>query len=429
MTVDHSPIASPCAGEESPESPRFSGLNLVWVGSVPLLVFMFLSWRHRFGLVDDAYIPMVYARNLMRGLGLVFRPGGGAVEGFTSPLWTAGLTLGEILCIPLPTLAWLGSVGAGMGLLFLSAKIVPLLYPTLSRKESHIGAGFAALLLASDFTYVGWSASGLETSAYALAQMGLLYSVIKPASPRTVALTLLILALLRPEGICLLLPCLGIIRWQGRSLRPVGMAIFYWLALPYAAFLVWRYTNFGYWLPNTFYAKHGFGGWPLLWRGAFYAYTFFLPRPVFILLGFIILTKDWKKSNSVPLGLFALTNLLIVILEGGDHFAMHRFLLPLLPFLALLTARGVLGMMAQAFASRPALTPSQQTAILAGFCLILTLGQHSRIAIYKNDDHYIFSKGVQWLANESAWAESWKRYWLWLKEKYPPDTLIAVTTA
>ncbi|MDX9753990.1 MAG: hypothetical protein RBU29_08520, partial [bacterium] len=73
--------------------------------------------------------------------------------------------------------------------------------------------------------------------------------------------------------------------------------------------------------------------------------------------------------------------------------------------------------------------PSQQTAILAGFCLILTLGQHSRIAIYKNDDHYIFSKGVQWLANESAWAESWKRYGLWLKEKYPPGTLIAVTTA
>lgn len=52
-----------------------------------------VGWYHRAGLVpglvvDDAYISFRFARNLVRGEGLVFNPGE-RVEGYTNFLWTA----------------------------------------------------------------------------------------------------------------------------------------------------------------------------------------------------------------------------------------------------------------------------------------------------------------------------------------------------
>src|SRR3954469_24888634 len=40
-----------------------------------------------FSLFDDAMISMRYARNVARGLGPVWNPGGERVEGYTNPLW------------------------------------------------------------------------------------------------------------------------------------------------------------------------------------------------------------------------------------------------------------------------------------------------------------------------------------------------------
>ncbi|MBD3266316.1 hypothetical protein GF373_06565, partial [bacterium] len=34
---------------------------IAWLSLIPIAIFLYLIVKHRFGLVDDAYIPMVYA--------------------------------------------------------------------------------------------------------------------------------------------------------------------------------------------------------------------------------------------------------------------------------------------------------------------------------------------------------------------------------
>lgn len=73
--------------------------------------------------VDDANIYFRYGRNLARGLGCVWNPGGERVEGCTSPLWTAACAAGFaasetperglfVLSVGLATVAaWLVALG------------------------------------------------------------------------------------------------------------------------------------------------------------------------------------------------------------------------------------------------------------------------------------------------------------------------------
>src|SRR3954468_15755896 len=54
-----------------------------------------------FSLFDDAMVSMRYARNMARGLGLVWNPGGPHVEGYTNPLWVVYMAAVHLLPLPL----------------------------------------------------------------------------------------------------------------------------------------------------------------------------------------------------------------------------------------------------------------------------------------------------------------------------------------
>ena len=90
------PVKSPGQDERSRRSARMAQLS--WWG-VPVVLIagvvdaIAIRWT-----CDDAFISFRYARNLVRGHGLVFNPGE-AVEGYTNFLWTLGLALGMILDI------------------------------------------------------------------------------------------------------------------------------------------------------------------------------------------------------------------------------------------------------------------------------------------------------------------------------------------
>lgn len=76
----------------------------------PILIYFFLLNHFPYGLVDDAYIPMTYARNLVEGHGIVFYPGGERVEGFTSPLWMFVLSIFAFVKLSLPAAAFYGGI-------------------------------------------------------------------------------------------------------------------------------------------------------------------------------------------------------------------------------------------------------------------------------------------------------------------------------
>ena len=149
-----------------------------------------------------------------------------------------------------------------------------------------------------------------------------------------------------------------------------------------------------------------------------YVYTFFIPRPFLVFLLFSVLLASKKRpSNYGPFWFMVLANFGIAILLGGDHFALHRFLLPALPFLAIITVHGIQASLHR-FISYLTLIHKPALAGLIFFVFIITLiGQNRVLFHYKKDDAYIFSKGARWLIDEAAWAENWKILGLWLKQK------------
>jgi hypothetical protein len=223
---------------------------------LPLAVFLahallFGSW-----IVDDAGITFVYARNLAAGHGLVSQPGLPPVEGFSNFLWMlafvpaflAGLFDPAIV----PKLASLALVGGSFFLL--DRALVSL---TGSRAIPLV----TLLLLAICSPFVIWTVSGLENPLYVFLLCVLLWLVVRErlrereigAFPWVAGAVAACLALTRPDGILFapLYPLLAVPRW-GRIWRYAAV-----LALLLGAFLLFRWSYFGDFVPNTFYAKGG----------------------------------------------------------------------------------------------------------------------------------------------------------------------------
>src|SRR6266404_1898363 len=131
-----------------------------------LLVFViglaaFNVLRYRQYVLDDTYISLRYARNLVEGQGLVFNPGE-RVEGYTNFLFVLLAALFMKIGIdPVLALKWL-LAGAGGGTLWLSARL------------ERLGAsGGAALPLSVVFllplpAFAYWSLCPMETMLFTL---------------------------------------------------------------------------------------------------------------------------------------------------------------------------------------------------------------------------------------------------------------------
>src|ERR671933_1076881 len=59
-----------------------------------------INGERYFVLFDDEMVSMRYARNLARGYGLVWNPGGERVEGYTNLLWVLYMALVHLLPLP-----------------------------------------------------------------------------------------------------------------------------------------------------------------------------------------------------------------------------------------------------------------------------------------------------------------------------------------
>ena len=80
------------------DAPRWERPLLLTATVFAVAVFVFDFWRYAGYLIDDTYISLRYAKNLVDGLGLVFNPGE-RVEGYTNFLFVllgaAALRLGS----------------------------------------------------------------------------------------------------------------------------------------------------------------------------------------------------------------------------------------------------------------------------------------------------------------------------------------------
>ena len=210
------------------------------------------SSGHAWGC-DDAYISYRYARNLVRGNGLVFNKGE-RVEGYSNFLY--------LLCITpafyLTNLTGVYFYAVILNALFLVAAFW-VFYSFVQQELGRKKALIAVLLFAACPALWAAVASGLETTLVLLLQVGIWVAVVrlmKGYHQRDVwilcgAVSLCVLA--RADGF--LAPGIAIVylllmrKWRIAFLASMAFLL---TLVPYILF---RYEYYGHLLPNTYYVK------------------------------------------------------------------------------------------------------------------------------------------------------------------------------
>ncbi|MFT7670072.1 MAG: arabinofuranosyltransferase [Planctomycetota bacterium] len=310
-------------------------LNLALL--VALVPFAWLVSRF-WWTCDDALISFRYAEHLAGGTGLIFNPGESPpVEGFSNLLWILLLAPYQWMGFGLPSAANVISTACGFGLISLVVRYVQL------RFEAKMPVALAAgLFLACLPPFVIWSTSGLETMPFALAVFATFSALtIDPEKPRPylAGVFAIAAALLRADGA---LWCgfafLAVLPFWSRARFRAVLITGVLLTLAVALHFLWRHSYFGEWLPNTAKIKAGYTSLRGE-RGLRYLASFLLAVPSIALVLVLapIATRSCKRA--VPSALiFVVASFGYAIYVGGDFMTMGRFVVPCLPFVALLFA-------------------------------------------------------------------------------------------
>lgn len=295
---------------------------------------------HRFWfLLDDAYISFHFARNWAGGHGLRFNLADAPVEGYTNfALVAIGAAIERA---GLSIEAWIPAVTAGAGAL--------LTVGTYRAIRARLGvdalvAALATALLACSAQYAVWSTSGLETMLFALAMFATFERlVLAPGGVAVVsgAAWALLLALTRAEGIYWIVPLVALTALSRRArgqpaARPLA-AFAALVALPYGAYFAWRLATFGHPFPMTAYSKvrPSLAG---LERGFDYVASQVCTSPTLLVVlpGLVAALRPGRRALALPAAAMSLGLSAWSVLVGGDFMTFGRFLVPALPFDALL---------------------------------------------------------------------------------------------
>ena len=300
-------------------------------------------------VVDDAMTSMQYAKQLARGHGLVFNIGE-RVEGYSNFAWVLVMTpcywLSTKLSFDFVRAVVLVSVA-------IAAATVALLFTTLcrqhGRKSPLVWFGLALLVVDNSFTV--WAILGLEVHLLALCMLLAVVALESTSTRRWLWLGLALLGahLTRPDAGLFCAVVLGnelleawLLRARGSALArerafQAVLAAAVWL-VAYASYFAWRYRYFGYLMPNTYYLKLG-GDIDAWARGLRYLRSFLDVR-AFVPLLALLAVCSLRRPVVRALLFYTLLHTFYVVYVGGDFFSGHRFFVPLLPLLAVLTTAG-----------------------------------------------------------------------------------------
>ncbi|MBL8734882.1 MAG: hypothetical protein JNL12_00515 [Planctomycetes bacterium] len=331
--------------------------RLLVLGGLGLsLLLLLLHSVHYLFLTDDAFISFRYARNLSEGFGLVFNPGHEPVEGYSNFLFVLVLAAFHRIGLAPETMAHVLTFAGTIALWATVAWFAVRRLPAPGREWIAV---LPLFLLAATRSVAVWSTSGLETRWFeSLLVGGALRMIVEVeselAGSRRRALAVWLFALAtwtRPDGLlisCCSFATAAAVLWRhGRlDLRSFALRL-----LPFAVIVgghfLWRHAYYGYWLPNTYYAKVGGRAW---WdSGLMYGAAFVLEYGVVLWLPLLVagvLHHRRAGTAHVPavFGAVVLPHWFYVTAIGGDHFE-YRPLDLYFPFLYLLLADGVRGLL------------------------------------------------------------------------------------
>ena len=383
---------------------------------------------------DDAFISFRYADNLVRHGELVFNVNE-RVEGYTNFLWT--LLMAGVLKLgldPVPWSKWLGMAFAA-ATLFVVAR-----FTARTEGQASPWDALAPALLAGSPAFACWATGGLETALFTFTSTAAWTTYLlerqsavagRPARPWS-GLWLAAAAMTRPEGM-LLWGLTGLHRlvellWTQRGrLRPTRQdwSWGFFFAVPFGAYYAWRWHYYGWPFPNTYYVKTGaknFWGPGLryLWSW-FEAHPFLWMAP---LLG--ALRRELPGGRMLRLqtlvGLITVALAVHVVRVGGDFMALQRFLVPLMPGLAVLVALGL----------RTALEPALRRAprrLAVGALLFAGLSAGWTVQVDRDALRVDSQGGVDSIGWLAMFAEQCTVIGKWLETQAPPEASLAITAA
>ncbi len=281
-------------------------------------------------LHDDFLISERYARNLVRGQGLVFNPGE-RIEGFSDPLMVLAV------CTPVEALGvsadHLGlAVAAVNGIAH--ALIAVLLFARFGGTTGRFHPGLALALAYLTLPHHAFHArSGLEIYWQAL----FLFIVLARlrAGGRLFYVALAALPLVHSIDLPLWAGAVIARLWLERRRILSEVLAVAASALPLAAYFVFRFAYYHQILPNTYYLKSVGVTAPILGlRYLLHAAVWILP--VLVVLAFVLANRKARASLAAGALAIFVPYLVFVAKVGGDNFAWYRFVLVLVPSLLLL---------------------------------------------------------------------------------------------
>jgi len=307
-------------------------------------------------LQDDSYITYRYARNVARGAGPVFNTSE-RVEGYTNFLWMMLLSALGVLGVPFATIIPLSQV---LGVLC-GIGVIVIFFFFVRRWSTGppAVAPLATLFLAANGSFAYWCVSGMETGLFALLIAAAFFTYLSARTTGGFVGTSALLglaALTRPEGalfwavVLLHFVVRRALKDRRDALRPTNVRDLALLLVPFlvlvAPLYIWQLSYYGYFFPNTFYAKTGIAA-TYLKSGIAYVTSFHKAYGFWGLALLFPVGLALRRRGLVPAlpFLFALLVLAIqglyTVSVGGDVLRIYRFFVPVYFLFYFVLAEGV----------------------------------------------------------------------------------------
>lgn len=379
---------------------------------------------------DDAFISFRYADNLVRHGELVYNPGE-RVEGYTNFLWT--LLMAGVLALGLDPVVWSRVLGVAC-----AAGALGVVARFTARAEGGPSTwdALAPLLLAAAPAYACWATGGLETALFTLLVTLGWTSYLRERAPGARGLPssgvwLALSALTRPEGMLFFgltgLHRLGTLVLVERRLP--DRRDWLWgagFALVFVPYYAWRWLYYGWPFPNTYYVKTGASGF---WRpGWAYVWSWVTAHHLWVVPALAAVRRPLPGAGEGRLltlaALYTGALVLHVARVGGDFMALHRFLVPVMPILAVVAARGVRGIV-EALAA----AGHGRVRLALGGLLVAALVGVQTVRVDREALKVGSEAGVDSIGWLKMFAGQCTAIGRWLAENAPPDASLATTAA
>jgi hypothetical protein len=292
---------------------------------------------------EDAAILMRYAAHVAEGHGIVWNVGEPPVDGATDFLL-------------MMTLAWMGELGltidAATYVLGFASHVLTILLVYAGVRRLHGAPRWMAFLSAAFIAFgpgIRYVEAYFGTPYFGLFSALTWYHATRAfkhgestVSALTFAVSGLLLGLTRPEGVFLAFAMLaGLV--LARGLRATRLTILFFLLVfgtLGTAYFAWRWSHFGYPLPNTYYIKGGKTvHWGHLMGGVRHLVALTLPLLAFLplfVVAEVLATDEGRQEGRKELffSLFPIVAFTLVgVLHEGLMDYLHRFQYCLVPIL------------------------------------------------------------------------------------------------